>query len=112
AASRAVAEAEAEAEAAVAVPGSELAALLGPDAVLDGSDPVYSRDATETRGIEGRADAVVFPSTADEVARVLAWCYGHDVPLTPRGGGTGFAGGAVPVEGGVVLSPERMDRGR
>jgi glycolate oxidase subunit GlcD len=97
-----------EAEAAVAAPGSELAALLGDEAVLDGSDPVWSRDATETRGIEGRADAVVFPRSADEVARVLAWCYEHDVPLTPRGGGSGFAGGAVPVEGGVVLALDRL----
>jgi glycolate oxidase subunit GlcD len=80
--------------------------------VLDGSDPVYSRDATETRGIEGRADAVVFPGSAEDVARVLAWCYEHDAPLTPRGGGTGFAGGAVPVEGGVVLALDRMERVR
>ena len=93
-------------------PGKELAALLGEGAVLDGSDPVYSRDATETRGIEGRADAVVFPGSAEDVARVLEWCYEHDVPLTPRGGGTGFAGGAVPVEGGVVLALDRMDRVR
>ncbi len=80
--------------------------------MLDGSDPVWSRDATETRGIEGRADAVVLPGTAEEVARVLAWCYEHDVPLTPRGGGSGFAGGAVPVDGGVVLALDRLDRVR
>jgi glycolate oxidase subunit GlcD len=43
---------------------------------------------------------------------VLEWCYEHDAPLTPRGGGTGFAGGAVPVEGGVVLALDRMDRVR
>jgi len=42
---------------------------------------------------------------------VLAWCYERDVPLTPRGGGTGFAGGAVPL-GGVVLSLERLTRVR
>jgi glycolate oxidase subunit GlcD len=100
----------------VAAPGralaDELAAIVGADAVLDGSDPVYSRDATETRGIEGHADAVAFPRTPDEVARLLAWCYEHDVPLTPRGGGTGFAGGAVPVEGGLVLALDRLDRVR
>jgi glycolate oxidase subunit GlcD len=100
------------AEAAVAGPGSELAALLGDGAVLDPPDPLYSRDATETRGIEGHADAVVLPRTPEEVARVLAWCYEHDVPLTPRGGGSGFAGGAVPVDGGVVLALDRLDRVR
>ena len=43
---------------------------------------------------------------------MLAWCYEHDVPLTPRGGGSGFAGGAVPVDGGVVLALDRLDRVR
>jgi glycolate oxidase subunit GlcD len=70
------------------------------------------RDETETRGIRGRADAVVLPGDAAEVAAVVAWCYEHDVDITPRGGGTGYAGGAVPLEGGVVLSLERLDRVR
>ena len=44
------------------------------------------------RGVQGTADAVVLPSTAEEVAAVMRWCYDHDVPLTARGGGTGLAG--------------------
>jgi glycolate dehydrogenase FAD-linked subunit len=67
------------------------------------------RDETETRGIRGRADAVVLPGDATEVAAVVAWCYDNDVDVTPRGGGTGYAGGAVPLDGGVVLSLERLD---
>ncbi len=39
---------------------------------------------------------------------MLALCYEHEVPLIPRGGGTGLAGGAVPLEGGVVCSLERV----
>src|SRR6266540_187472 len=62
------------------------------------------------RGVQGRADAVVLPSTADEVAAVLRWCYDNDVPLTARGGGTGLSGGAIPVEGGVVIGFERLNR--
>ncbi len=85
----------------------ELATLVGRDAVVPAT-AAYLADETEGRGVRGRADAIVLPAAADEVARVLAWCYEHDVPLTPRGGGTGFAGGAVPVEGGVVLSLERL----
>ncbi len=49
------------------------------------------------------------PGTPEEVAAVVRWCYAHDVALTPRGGGTGLAGGAVP-QGGVVLALERLDR--
>lgn len=70
------------------------------------------RDATEAHGLVGRADALACPRSAEEVAAVLAWSYAHDVPLTPRGGGTGFAGGAVPLDGGVVLDLRRMNRVR
>ncbi len=64
------------------------------------------------RGVQGTADAVVLPSTVDEVAAVMRWCYEHDVPLTARGGGTGLAGGAIPVEGGVVIGFERLNKVR
>lgn len=68
-------------------------------------------DATEAQGLSGRAEALVVAASAEEVAAVVAWCYEREVPLTLRGGGTGFAGGAVP-NGGVVLSLDRMNRVR
>ncbi len=49
----------------------------------------------------------MLPRRAEEVAEVVSWCYERGVPITPRGGGTGFAGGAVPL-GGVVLGLERV----
>jgi glycolate oxidase subunit GlcD len=90
----------------------DLAALLGGDAVLPGDTPGYSSDETEGRDLRGRADAIVRPRTTEEVARAVRWCCDHDVPVVPRGGGTGFAGGAVPVLGGVVIALERMARVR
>jgi glycolate oxidase subunit GlcD len=81
----------------------ELAAVV--DSRVLGGDDVgpYLLDATEARGLRGQADAVVLAEKADDVARTLAWCYEHDVPLTTRGGGSGYAGGAVP-DGGVVVA--------
>jgi glycolate oxidase subunit GlcD len=76
------------------------------EAVLDGTPDEYLTDFTRA---PGRADAVVLPRDADEVAAVLAWCYERDVPVVPRGGGTGAAAGAVP-DGGVVLALDRLDR--
>lgn len=70
----------------------------------------YLADETETRGLRGRADLVVRPGTADEVAQVVAAAYAARTPIIPRGGGTGFAGGAVPFDGGVVLGLDRLDR--
>jgi glycolate oxidase subunit GlcD len=69
----------------------------------------YLADETETRGVRGHADLVARPGTADEVAAVMAVCHAAKVAVVPRGGGTGFAGGSVPL-GGVVLSLERLDR--
>lgn len=69
------------------------------------------RDATEAQGISGSAEALVTASSSEEAAALVAWCYANDVPLTTRGGGTGFAGGAVP-EGGIVLSLDLMNRVR
>lgn len=86
----------------------DLRALVGAGNVLSGTETRYLEDATHTRGLRGRADAVALPGDTAAVARVLRWCYEHEVALVPRGGGTGFAGGAVPLEGGVVLSLERM----
>lgn len=90
----------------------ELAALVGAENVLSDPPASYLSDATESRGVEGSAEAVVLPTTAEGVAGVVAWCYEHDVPVVPRGGGTGFAAGAVPVGHGIVLGLERLDRVR
>lgn len=53
--------------------------------------------------------AVLVESTA-EAAAVLRICLERQVPVTPRGAGSGMCGGALPVAGGVVLSTERMKR--
>jgi FAD/FMN-containing dehydrogenase len=88
---------------------SDLSRLVGAEHVLEAppASP-YNRDATGRRDVQGRADAVVLPGSADEVAAVVGWCYEHDVPIVPRGGGTGLAGGAVAIEGGVVCGLERL----
>jgi glycolate oxidase subunit GlcD len=86
----------------------ELRSVLDAGAVLDPPPAAYLADATEGRGLRGRADAVVLPRDAAEVAAVVAWCCAHDVAMVPRGGGTGFAAGAVPLDGGVVISLERL----
>lgn len=93
--------------------GRELSRLVGSEHVLEvpASSP-YGRDAGRRRGVESRAELAVLPASAEEVAAVLAWCYEHDMPIVPRGGGTGMMGGAVATHGGIVLSLERLRRVR
>ena len=90
----------------------DLTALLGAGSVLPGTTRSYLTDATESRNLRGKADAIALPADADQVARTVGWCYDHDVAIIPRGGGTGFTGGAVPLDGGVVLSLERLRKTR
>jgi glycolate dehydrogenase FAD-linked subunit len=73
----------------------------------DPSLQVYGADALK-RGHP--ADAVVLPDGADHVSAIVTLCATHGVPFVPRGGGTGYTGGSVPVRGGVVISLERMNR--
>ena len=67
----------------------------------------YSYDATNKLSLP---DAVVFPSTPEEISLILKMANSEGFPVIPRGAGTGFSGGSVPVEGGVVVSFERMKR--
>ncbi len=87
----------------------DLGRLVGGENVLEAPPgSPYNHDASARRGLDGQAEAVVLPGSADEVAALLAWCYEHDVPLVTRGGGTGLVGGAVPTPGSVVCSLERL----
>ena len=54
--------------------------------------------------------AVVFALTAEDVQAVVKLCHQYQVPIVPRGRGTGTAGGSVPEQGGIALSLERMSR--
>lgn len=69
----------------------------------------YSFDATDIRGLP---DAVAWPSTRDQVAEVVRIAASAGLPVVARGAGTGYTGGSVPVDGGIVLSMERMNRVR
>lgn len=67
----------------------------------------HSYDATNRRFPPA---AVVRVSGREQVGPVLAACAAAGVPVTPRGAGTGFSGGSLPLRGGIVLLLDRLDR--
>ncbi|MDD3937136.1 FAD-binding oxidoreductase [Rhodoferax sp.] len=81
---------------------------LGATEVLTGDriSPKYLKDWSDERG--GTPLALVRPRNTQQVAQVLRICHAHGQAVTPQGGLTGLAGGAVPSQGSVVLSLERM----
>jgi glycolate oxidase subunit GlcD len=87
-----------------------LRGIVGSDGCLARPEDllVYECDAlTLHRAAPG---AVVFPRTTAEVAEVVRACRRAGVPFVPRGAGTGLSGGAVALEGGVVIECSRLDR--
>ena len=64
----------------------------------------------ETEDLKFMPDVVLEPVTTSEVSAILAWAYEHGVPVTAGGARTGLSGGALPVQGGIVLSMRRMNR--
>lgn len=87
----------------------ELKQHLGERYVLtrDADLEAYSYDGTWKKS---RPDLVCLPGTTEEVATVLRLANHHGIPVTPRGAGTGLAGGSVPVRGGIVLALTRLNR--
>jgi len=68
---------------------------------------LYSYDATR---LSFPPDVVVIPESEEDVKKVVKICYEEGVPITPRGAGSGYTGGAIPVKGGVLISFEKMDK--
>jgi glycolate oxidase len=55
-------------------------------------------------------EAVVFPETTGEMSEILKLANEYLFPVTARGGGVGYTGGAVPVDGGIVIGTDRMNK--
>ncbi|HEY6984810.1 MAG TPA: FAD-binding protein, partial [Rhodanobacteraceae bacterium] len=89
--------------------GETLHALFGDsNLVTDEAERlVYGYDNSRR---EAMPDAVVFPTTHDQVQSLVRACRAHRVPLIARGRGTNTTGASVPVAGGIVASFERMNR--
>src|SRR3954449_4990930 len=96
-----------------------LAAAVGPgnvhtaDAQLDAytADTYWPAIAARAAGTPlGRPDVVVVPRSEEDVAAVLRVAAAHEVPVVAWGGGSGTQGGAVPVNGGLVVDLKGLDR--
>lgn len=70
--------------------------------------PDYSHDELSLEHYP--PEIVVFPQSTQQIAEIMAYCFTRNIPVTPRGAGTGLCGGAVPVHGGLVLVTTRMNR--
>jgi glycolate oxidase len=87
----------------------ELISIVGKENVSTAvADKItHSYDATQERHLP---DVVVYAETTEEVSRVVKLANRWKIPVLPRGAGSGFTGGTLPVHGGIVLVLTKMDR--
>ena len=79
--------------------------------VFSGADisPDYAKDEMPIYGTR-MPDLAVQPVSTEEVSAVMKICYENNIPVTPRGAGTGLVGGAVPLYGGVLIDLTKMNK--
>ena len=87
-----------------------LRSIVGDNGILlDHSDlEKYSHD--ETEDLSYMPEVVITPVNTEQVSQILRLCNQESIPVTPRAGGTGLSGGALPVYGGVLLTVEKMNK--
>jgi glycolate oxidase len=87
----------------------QIEAIVGKGNVLSSIEDLicYGYDATNLEVLPG---LVVFPNSAKEISQILILANKNRFPVVPRGMGTGFSGGSLPVCGGVVLVTTRLNR--
>jgi glycolate oxidase len=87
----------------------QLQAIVGQDNVLSTAYDLmlYEYDASIDKA---RPVAVVFPSSVSQIARIVAVCQREKAPFTARGAGTGLSGGALPIDGGILIGFSKMNR--
>ncbi|HEY9720734.1 MAG TPA: FAD-linked oxidase C-terminal domain-containing protein [Oscillatoriaceae cyanobacterium] len=85
-----------------------LAALLPADAILTRPEQLLVYDCDAYTIEKALPLAVVLPRTTEEVAAVARYAHARGLPLVPRGAGTGLSGGALALEGGIIVALTRM----
>lgn len=67
----------------------------------------YSYDATNKSFLP---DAIVIPHSTEDVVKLMRYAHQHKIPVIPRGAGSGYTGGSLPVKGGIVVTFEQMTK--
>jgi glycolate oxidase len=88
----------------------ELSTCLPAGSVLSDPDELLVYESDGFTIAKARPSAVVFPTTTDEVRQIVRLLARHEIPIVPRGSGTGLAGGCVAFGDGVIVATTRMKR--
>ena len=87
---------------------ADLSRLVGPEWVLSGAAAERAYDSDAYTVDRSAPVAIALPKDTAEVAEIVRYCVGQNIPYTARGAGTGLSGGVLPALGGVVISTKRL----
>jgi glycolate oxidase len=87
-----------------------LASLYPAARVLTGPAELAAYESDALTSFRARPAAVVLPESREEVVQTVRLCHEHGVPFVPRGSGTSLSGGSLPIEDGIVIALNRLDR--
>ncbi|MCK5735489.1 MAG: FAD-binding protein, partial [Spirochaetaceae bacterium] len=89
----------------------ELTAILGKTGIILEKDRLesYSHDETDAEEYGTMPEVAVLPTTTEQIAAIMKLANRENIPVTPRGAGSGLSGGAIPGFGGIILSVEKMN---
>src|SRR6266700_4234420 len=87
---------------------AELRTILGAEGVIDKHEQLRTYESDGLTNFRVVPALVVLPTSTEQVQAVVRICHREHIPFVPRGSGTGLSGGALPTEGGIVISLARM----
>lgn len=87
-----------------------LKSVLGEERVFIGEDISEDFSHDELGGISKMPDVLVEVLTTEEVSRIVKYAYDNNLPIIPRGSGTGLVGASVPVYGGIMINMCKMNK--
>jgi FAD/FMN-containing dehydrogenase len=88
----------------------ELKKIFDPQQILDDSSSLKEFGKDWTKYFEPRPSAIFFPKSTEDVVKMVKWARENKIALVPSGGRTGLSGGAVALNGEVVVSLQKMNR--
>ena len=88
----------------------ELQKIVGPEGVVGEQEELRVYETDGLTVFKAMPDIVVLPRSTEQVSAVVKVCHREKIPFVARGAGTGLSGGALPIEGGVLIGLNRMNR--
>lgn len=88
----------------------QLKRIVGESNFQDDQEALITHSYDATPMYQSLPDAVIYPSTKEEVSQILKLANEHRIPIVPRGAGSNLCAGTVPVDGGIVINMNRMNK--